>query len=246
MRSIPIAAIAQRSLRRIVVLRGTPRTRRVAVTGLDHSTRSCIDWPRDEPPAEPRTTPRSSTSFPPRRGTRRQPTSTCARRASSSSLMNAEDASVPDAVAGARGAIAAAIDAIADRLAGGRPPRLRRARARRAGSPLVDAAECESTFAAPPGLVVALIAGGAASAATAQEHAEDDEDEGEREVAAARSRPARRGRRSQRERPDALRRSERSRRRAGRGAHGGGRLRRRTPSSAGSPSTRSRSSSAPR
>ena len=39
---------------------------------------------------------------------------------------------------------------------------------------LVDAAECESTFAAPPGLVTALVAGGAASAATAQEHAEDD------------------------------------------------------------------------
>ena len=47
---------------------------------------------------------------------------------------------------------------------------------------VVDAAECESTFSAPPGLVTALIAGGAASAATAQEHAEDDAGEGEREL----------------------------------------------------------------
>ena len=39
---------------------------------------------------------------------------------------------------------------------------------------LVDAAECESTFAVPPGRVVALIAGGPAAAATAQEEAEDD------------------------------------------------------------------------
>ena len=98
-------------------------------------------------------------------------------------LMNAEDASVPEAVAAAGAAVASAIDAIADRLeAGGRlvyvgagtsgPPRpRRRCRVR------VD-------VRSPPGLVVALIAGGPASAAVAQEHAEDDEDEGVREVAA--------------------------------------------------------------
>ena len=50
---------------------------------------------------------------------------------------------------------------------------------------LVDAAECESTFSAPPGLVTALIAGGAASAATAQEHAEDDADGGSARAASS-------------------------------------------------------------
>ena len=97
------------------------------------------------------------------------------------SLMNAEDASVPGAVARAHGAITKAIDAISDRLeAGGRLVYVGAGTSGRLA--LVDAAECESTFAAPPGLVVALIAGGPASAATAQEHAEDDEDEGGREV----------------------------------------------------------------
>ena len=98
-------------------------------------------------------------------------------------LMNAEDASVPDAVAAAGAAIASAIDAIADRLeAGGRLVYVGAGTSGRLA--LVDAAECESTFAVPPGLVVALIAGGPASAAVAQEHAEDDEVEGVREVAA--------------------------------------------------------------
>ena len=43
---------------------------------------------------------------------------------------------------------------------------------------VVDAAECESTFAVPPGRVVALIAGGPTAAATAQEEAEDDREAG--------------------------------------------------------------------
>jgi N-acetylmuramic acid 6-phosphate etherase len=96
-------------------------------------------------------------------------------------LMNAQDATVPVAVSGAAGAIAAAIDAIAARLAAG--GRLIYVGAGTSGRlAVVDAAECESTFATPPGLVTAVIAGGAASAAAAQEHAEDDADEGEREV----------------------------------------------------------------
>jgi N-acetylmuramic acid 6-phosphate etherase len=95
--------------------------------------------------------------------------------------MNAEDASVPRAVARAQEAITAAIDAIAERLeAGGRLIYVGAGTSGRLA--LVDAAECESTFAVPPGLVVALIAGGPASAATAQEHAEDDGDEGGREI----------------------------------------------------------------
>jgi N-acetylmuramic acid 6-phosphate etherase len=96
-------------------------------------------------------------------------------------LMNAEDASVPGAVARAQAAIAAAIDAIAERLeAGGRLVYVGAGTSGRLA--LVDAAECESTFAVAPGLVVTLIAGGPTSAAIAQEHAEDDEDEGAREV----------------------------------------------------------------
>jgi len=91
--------------------------------------------------------------------------------------MNAEDAGVPAAVARSAGAIAAAIDAVAGRLAnGGRLVYLGAGTSGRLA--LVDAAECESTFAVPPGRVVALIAGGPEAAATAQEEAEDDRDAG--------------------------------------------------------------------
>ena len=67
-------------------------------------------------------------------------------------LMNAEDATVPAAVAAAAPAIADAIDAIAARLrAGGRLVYVG------AGSSgliaALDAAECEATFSTPPGLV---------------------------------------------------------------------------------------------
>jgi len=96
-------------------------------------------------------------------------------------LMNAQDATVPLAVASAADSIATAIDAIATRLAAG--GRLVYVGAGTSGRlAVVDAAECESTFGAPPGLVTALIAGGAASTATAQEQAEDDVAAGEREV----------------------------------------------------------------
>jgi len=91
--------------------------------------------------------------------------------------MNAEDAGVPAAVARSAAAIAAAIDAVAERLArGGRLVYLGAGTSGRLA--LVDAAECESTFAVPPGRVVALIAGGPEAAATAQEEAEDDRDAG--------------------------------------------------------------------
>ena len=127
-------------------------------------------------------------------------------------LMNAEDAAVPRAVALAAEPIAAAIDAIVGRLDDG--GRLIYVGAGTSGRlALVDAAECQSTFAVPPGLVIALIAGGALSAATAQEHAEDDADAGGARAGRAPGRPDRRRRRHQREWPHALRRSERSRRR---------------------------------
>jgi N-acetylmuramic acid 6-phosphate etherase len=92
-------------------------------------------------------------------------------------LMNAEDAAVPTAVARAADRIAAAIDAVSERL--GEGGRLVYVGAGTSGRlALVDAAECESTFAVAPGRVVALIAGGASAAATAQEEAEDDAEAG--------------------------------------------------------------------
>ncbi len=91
--------------------------------------------------------------------------------------MNSEDATVPAAVGAAAGAVAAAIDAIAQRLeAGGRLVYVGAGTSGRLA--VVDAAECTSTFSTPPGLVVALIAGGSAAAAQAQEQAEDDADAG--------------------------------------------------------------------
>ena len=98
-------------------------------------------------------------------------------------LMTAEDASVPAAVERASAAIVEAIDAVADRLVRG--GRLIYVGAGTSGRlALVDAVECESTFAVPPGLVIALVAGGASSTATAQEHAEDDDAAGASELAA--------------------------------------------------------------
>jgi N-acetylmuramic acid 6-phosphate etherase len=96
-------------------------------------------------------------------------------------LMNAEDASVPEAVRAAAPAIAEAIDAIADRMrAGGRLVYVG------AGSSgliaALDASECEATFSTPPGLVVALVAGDAGAAPLTRAVAEDDGDAGARDV----------------------------------------------------------------
>lgn len=97
-------------------------------------------------------------------------------------LMNDEDARVPAAVARARVAIAGAVDEVAERLAAG--GRLVYVGAGTSGRlALVDAAECETTFALPPGRVVALIAGGTTAGTIAQEAAEDDADAGMRGVA---------------------------------------------------------------
>ncbi len=98
-------------------------------------------------------------------------------------LMGAADATVPHAVAAARDSLAAAIDEIVDRLAGG--GRIVYVGAGTSGRlALVDAAECQSTFGLEPGRVVAIVAGGAAGSATAQEHAEDDTEAGTAEVRA--------------------------------------------------------------
>jgi N-acetylmuramic acid 6-phosphate etherase len=88
-------------------------------------------------------------------------------------LMNAEDATVPDAVAAAAPTIAGAIDAIAERmLRGGRLIYAGAGTAGRVG--VLDAVECPPTFNADPGQVVALVAGGSSAVWGASEDAEDD------------------------------------------------------------------------
>jgi N-acetylmuramic acid 6-phosphate etherase len=99
-------------------------------------------------------------------GIDREPTLEIAR------LMNAEDASVPAAVAAQLPAIAAAIDGIAARMArGGRLVYAGAGTAGRLG--VLDASECPPTFNTAPDQVVGLIAGGPAAIVTSVEGAED-------------------------------------------------------------------------
>jgi N-acetylmuramic acid 6-phosphate etherase len=80
-------------------------------------------------------------------------------------LLNDEDATVPAAVAEAGDALAAAIDAIAERMRRG--GRLVYAGAGTSGAlAALDAAECGSTFGSPPGEVLAVVA---------QEDADEDD-----------------------------------------------------------------------
>jgi N-acetylmuramic acid 6-phosphate etherase len=99
-------------------------------------------------------------------------------------LINDEDAGVPAAVRNAARPLAAAIDAIAERLAqGGRLMYVGAGSSGRLAA--VDAAECGPTFGVPPEQVVVIVAGGAAALAVAQEAAEDDETAGARDLEAA-------------------------------------------------------------
>ncbi|MGW1284525.1 N-acetylmuramic acid 6-phosphate etherase [Streptomyces sp. NPDC002586] len=87
-------------------------------------------------------------------------------------LMNGEDAGVPAAVGAQLPRIAAAVDAIAERMADG--GRLLYAGAGTAGRlGVLDASECPPTFNTDPGQVVGLIAGGPAAMVTSVEGAED-------------------------------------------------------------------------
>ncbi|MEU3469897.1 N-acetylmuramic acid 6-phosphate etherase [Streptomyces sp. NPDC006687] len=87
-------------------------------------------------------------------------------------LMNAEDATVPAAVAAQLEPIAAAVDAIAERMArGGRLIYAGAGTAGRLG--VLDASECPPTFDTDPAQVVGLIAGGPGAMVTAVEGAED-------------------------------------------------------------------------
>ncbi|KOX03475.1 N-acetylmuramic acid 6-phosphate etherase [Streptomyces sp. NRRL B-3648] len=87
-------------------------------------------------------------------------------------LMNGEDAGVPGAVARQLPRIAAAIDAVAERMSrGGRLVYAGAGTAGRLG--VLDASECPPTFNTDPDQVVGLIAGGPAAMVTSVEGAED-------------------------------------------------------------------------
>jgi N-acetylmuramic acid 6-phosphate etherase len=91
-------------------------------------------------------------------------------------LMNAQDSTVADAVGAAAGAIAAVIDLIVERLAGG--GRLVYVGAGTSGGlAALDAEECANTFSAPPGQVVAVRA--------ASDGVEDNAEDGAAAVSAA-------------------------------------------------------------
>jgi N-acetylmuramic acid 6-phosphate etherase len=91
-------------------------------------------------------------------------------------LINAEDAEVAHAVGRASGELAAAIDAIVERLRDdGRLVYVGAGSSGRIAA--LDAAECEPTFSTAPGQVLALVAGGT-DLGRANEEAEDDTEAG--------------------------------------------------------------------
>ena len=95
-------------------------------------------------------------------------------------LMNEEDASVPAAVAAVGDELAAAIDAVVERLAaGGRLIYVGAGSSGRIAE--LDAEECEGTFSTAPGQVVALVAGAGLPSAE-REAAEDDAEAGRRAI----------------------------------------------------------------
>lgn len=98
-------------------------------------------------------------------------------------LVNETDAAVPAAVAAAAPALAAAIDAIVERLLrGGRLVYVGAGSSGRIAA--LDASECVATFSTPPGLVVALVAGGETAPALLQAATEDDRSAGTRDLEA--------------------------------------------------------------
>ncbi|MGW7384667.1 N-acetylmuramic acid 6-phosphate etherase [Streptomyces sp. NPDC054794] len=90
-------------------------------------------------------------------------------------LMNGEDSGVPAAVAERLPQIAAAVDAVAERMArGGRLVYAGAGTAGRLG--VLDASECPPTFNTDPSQVVGLIAGGPEAMVTSVEGAEDSKE----------------------------------------------------------------------
>ena len=99
-------------------------------------------------------------------------------------LMNDEDELVAPAVRQASAQIAEAIDAVVARLEGG--GRLLYVGAGSSGAiAALDAAECETTFALPPGRVAAIVAGAGLVSAAERDAAEDDAEAGAQGVADA-------------------------------------------------------------
>ncbi|MFD3469231.1 N-acetylmuramic acid 6-phosphate etherase [Streptomyces sp. NPDC058682] len=97
--------------------------------------------------------------------------------------MNAEDATVPAAVAAQLPRIAAAVDAIAERMArGGRLVYAGAGTAGRMG--VLDASECPPTFNTDPADVVGLIAGGPSAMVKSVEGAEDSKELAAEDLAA--------------------------------------------------------------
>jgi N-acetylmuramic acid 6-phosphate etherase len=96
-------------------------------------------------------------------------------------LMNAQDSTVPAAVAAASQAVAALVDDVAARLAlGGRLIYVGAGTSGRLAA--LDAAECEATFSVEPGRVTALVAGEGSRTTLEQEAAEDDAGGGRADV----------------------------------------------------------------
>lgn len=96
-------------------------------------------------------------------------------------LINAEDRSVPDAVAGQREAIARAIEFAEQSFrAGGRLIYVGAGTSGRLG--VLDASEIPPTFGAPPELVQGIIAGGPPALTRSQEGAEDVVENGAKEI----------------------------------------------------------------
>lgn len=91
--------------------------------------------------------------------------------------INAEDRTVPEAVAAALPAMVRLVEAIVERMQrGGRLFYMGAGTSGRLG--IVDASECPPTFGVPHGLVVGLIAGGDTAIRKAVEFAEDDREQG--------------------------------------------------------------------
>jgi N-acetylmuramic acid 6-phosphate etherase len=96
-------------------------------------------------------------------------------------LINAEDRSVPEAVASQRESIARAVEMAEESFrAGGRLIYVGAGTSGRLG--ILDAAECPPTFGTPPEMVQGLIAGGLPALTRAQEGAEDRPDDARRDV----------------------------------------------------------------
>ncbi|WP_030734788.1 N-acetylmuramic acid 6-phosphate etherase [Streptomyces sp. NRRL S-31] len=103
-------------------------------------------------------------------------------------LMNGEDTGVPAAVAAQLPRIAAAVDAVAERMArGGRLVYAGAGTAGRLG--VLDASECPPTFNTDPDQVVGLIAGGPAAMVTSVEGAEDSAELASRDLDALKLTP---------------------------------------------------------